>query len=83
MPFREMSPPEEMNEREYIRCLIENNCNFCGFKNRVTRIYWERRIHEQYQFYNQHEIAERRREDVLSRENLRSQRIQGISDKLD
>jgi len=35
MPFREMGPPERMNEREYIRCLIENNCNFCSSKNRV------------------------------------------------
>ncbi|CAG8439165.1 12104_t:CDS:2 [Dentiscutata heterogama] len=147
MPFREMDPPEGMNEREYIRFLIENKCYFCGSKTRVTRIYWERRvrscikcfkentilegidnriklilqrpflqngslsnrfwrdqveskyaelcnvdvkdqnewIYEQYQLYNilQREIAERRREDVLSRENQRSQRIQGISDKLD
>ncbi|CAG8552034.1 23275_t:CDS:2 [Dentiscutata erythropus] len=147
MPFREMGPPEGMNEREYIRFLIENKCYFCGSKTRVTRIYWERRvrscikcfkentvlegidnriklilqrpflqngslsnrfwrdqveskyaelcnvivkdqnewIYDQYQLYNilQREIAERRREDVLSRENQRSQRIQGISEKLD
>ncbi|RIB17994.1 hypothetical protein C2G38_2142332 [Gigaspora rosea] len=147
MPFREMGPPDGMNEREYIRFLIENKCYFCGSKTRVTRIYWERRvrscikcfkdntvlegidnrvklilqrpflqngslsnrfwrdqveakyaelcsidikdqnewIYEQYQLSNdlQREIAERRREDVLSRENQRSQRIQSISDKLD
>ncbi|CAG8497113.1 15559_t:CDS:2 [Racocetra fulgida] len=123
MPFRLMGPPDGMNEREYIRFLIEDKCYFCGTKisgefffismniprpflqngSRSHR-FWRDQVqskyielcsiaiedqndwmYQQYQLRNdlQREIAERRREDVLSRENQRSQRIQDIGDKLD
>ncbi|CAG8758523.1 7785_t:CDS:2, partial [Racocetra persica] len=44
IPCRELGPLEGMTERDYIRFLMEDKCGFCGVKNRVTRIYWERGV---------------------------------------
>ncbi|CAG8644178.1 17960_t:CDS:2, partial [Racocetra fulgida] len=42
MPYRQMGPPEGMNEKEYVRFLVEDKCYFCGRRNKNSRIYWER-----------------------------------------
>lgn len=44
IPCRELGPLEGMTERDYIKFLMEDKCGFCGVKNRVTRIYWERGV---------------------------------------
>ncbi|CAG8727974.1 4554_t:CDS:2 [Cetraspora pellucida] len=51
MPYRQMGPPEGMNEKEYVRFLVEDKCYFCGRRNKNSRIYWERGImpkHEEF-----------------------------------
>ncbi|KAF0391990.1 f-box domain contaning protein [Gigaspora margarita] len=44
MPYRQMGPPEGMNEKEYVRFLVEDKCYFCGRKNKSSKIYWERGV---------------------------------------
>ncbi|CAG8594008.1 36237_t:CDS:2 [Gigaspora margarita] len=41
MPYRILGPPKGMNERDYIRLLIEEKCLFCGKKSRTSKIYWD------------------------------------------
>ncbi|CAG8467891.1 8404_t:CDS:2 [Acaulospora morrowiae] len=39
MPQVQMPPPEQMDERQYVKLLFERGCQFCG-KPRVRRVYW-------------------------------------------
>ncbi|CAG8458232.1 7711_t:CDS:2 [Cetraspora pellucida] len=40
LPYLQMSPPEGMTERQYVKLVLERGCQFCD-RSKIRKVYWE------------------------------------------
>ncbi|CAG8515594.1 12722_t:CDS:2 [Racocetra persica] len=40
LPHLQMSPPEGMTERQYVKLVLERGCQFCD-RSKIRKVYWE------------------------------------------
>ncbi|CAG8487992.1 17074_t:CDS:2 [Racocetra fulgida] len=41
LPHLQMSPPEGMTERQYVKLVLERGCQFCD-RSKIRKVYWEK-----------------------------------------
>ncbi|CAG8725833.1 8803_t:CDS:2, partial [Racocetra persica] len=72
LPYVKMPPPDNMDERRYVKLLAERGCQFCK-RRRIRRIYWAFRVRCCKPCLNQI------RRDLLSRYSIPDDILRGLT----